>query len=107
MANRIITRIEKVEKSIQAKGSSAKQIEESRKKMDMDIEEYCQFQNLKSVAQINGRLTLEEAQSIYGYLGNTVEHFNAQSLAVKYVLTQVFSSLLGDRITGLKEKQVA
>ena len=68
------------------------------KQMDMAFDEYCSFQNLKSIASTTGRLTLEEAMTIYGYLGNTPEHFNAQPLAVKYCLTNVFSSLLGDRI---------
>ena len=104
MANRIIVGIERAEKSIQSKNHSAEKLSDTSKKMDMDIEEYCQFQNLKSLAQINGRLSLDEAQAIYGFLGNTVEHFNAQPLAVKYVLTQVFSTLLRDRT---KEKQAA
>jgi len=92
--NRIINGVAKAEAAILDKGLSADKIESTRKAMDMEISEYCRFQELKSLASTTGRLSLDEAQTIYAYLGNSPEHFNNQSLAVKYVLTQVFASLL-------------
>ena len=62
-------------------------------KLDMDLMEYCRFQEMKSVA-MGSVLNPEEAQTIYGYLGNTVEHFNGQPVEVKAVLTQTFAELM-------------
>ena len=68
------------------------------KSLDMDLEEFCRFQSLKSLAFAGGKLTLDEAQTIYLSLGESVESFNAQPLAVKSVLTQIFQELLEMRI---------
>lgn len=65
--------------------------------LDMDLEEFAKFQTLKS-AYMGSKLTEEEAQTIYGYLGETPDHFNGQPLPVKMVLTQIFSELLSARI---------
>ena len=65
--------------------------------LDMDFTEFAKFQELKS-ASMHGALTPAEAQTIYGYLGNTPEHFNAQPIAVKAVLTQIFGELLGQQM---------
>ena len=92
--NRILTGIDRAQAAINAKNLSPEKLAETSKAMDMDIAEYCRFQTLKSLASQDGRLSLDEAQTVYGFLGNTPEHFNSQSLAAKYVLTQVFASLL-------------
>jgi hypothetical protein len=63
-------------------------------KQVMDISEYVKFQELKSLFCANGLLSLEEAQTIYGYLGNSVEHFNSQNVIVKSVLTKLFAEML-------------
>ena len=68
--------------------------------LDMAIDEYCAFQDLKSYAHMAGGLSLEEAQTLYGYLGETPETFNRQPVHVKAVLTQVFQDLLGARIAA-------
>lgn len=101
--NRIINGISKAQERIESKNLSAEKIESMRKSMDMELDEYCKFQEMKTVA-VGSRLTLEEAQTIYAYLGNTPEHFNSQSLAVKYVLTEVFGSLIKAHIAS-KVKQ--
>ncbi len=69
-------------------------VEENRKIADMDMEMYCDFQNRKSIASQDGTLSLEEAQTIYGYLGNTLDHFNAQPFEVKYTLTMIYQELI-------------
>jgi pantothenate kinase len=70
------------------------QVEKLHGELDMSLSEYCRFQELKSLAVASGRISLEEAQTIYGFLGNTVEHFNKQNVSVKATLTQIFSELL-------------
>lgn len=105
MTNRILAGIERAEKAIADKKLSAAKIEEMRKTMDMAFDEYCRFQELKSLASTTGRLTLDEAQTVYGFLGNVPEHFNEQPLAVKYTLTSVFQSLLNDQIMAKNRVQ--
>lgn len=91
--NRILAGIERAKAAIQAKNLSPEKVEEASKSMDMSFSEYCRFQTLKSAA-MGTTLTLDEAQSIYYLLGETVEHFNSQPLEVKWTLTSVFASLL-------------
>jgi hypothetical protein len=64
------------------------------KQLDMEVGEYVRFQELKSIASVEGKLSLDEAQTVYGFLGNTPDHFNRQPVEVKVVLTEVFAKLL-------------
>ncbi len=73
-------------------------MEELSRTMDLSIEEHALFQERKAIAQMDGTLTLDEAQLIYFYLGNSVTVFNKQELAVKYVLTMLFKELLANRL---------
>ena len=70
--------------------------------LDMDLEEYVKFQELKSLASQNGDLTSDEAQTVYGYLGETLETFNNQPVEVKSVLIQLFKELLGRQISRVQ-----
>jgi hypothetical protein len=92
--NRITLGIERATSAIAKKGLSPEKTAEVSQKMNMELGEYCRFQTLKSIASQDGRLTFDEAMTIYGLLGNTLEHFNGQPLPVKWVLTDVFASLL-------------
>ena len=92
--NRILIGIDRIKAAIESKNFSPEKLAQMSKAMDMELGEYCRFQELKSLASMDGRLTLDEAQTIYGYLGNTLEHFNAQPLAIKYALIDVFATLL-------------
>lgn len=91
--NRITLGIERANALIAKKAFQPEKVAEISKSMDMALDEYCRFQTLKSAA-VGSKLTLDEAQMIYAFLGTTPEHFNAQPLAVKWVLTEVFASLL-------------
>ena len=68
--------------------------------MDMQLDEFVAFQELKSLAFAEGRLTYDEATYVFTLLGNTPEQFNKQSLPVKLVLTQLLSELLNQRIAA-------
>jgi len=98
--NRIITAIDKITEQIKTKNLPQDKSESLNKALDMSLEEYCKFQDLKSVASISDILTMDEAMTIYNYLGNTPEQFNNQPLAVKVVLTQIFKELLDRHITA-------
>ena len=97
MENRIAVSVAEVEQAIEARLATGQvtvaQIADLGKKLDMSNEEYCLFQERKSLAS-GGKLTLDEAQTVYAYLGQTVDHFNRQPVAVKVTLTKVFTELL-------------
>jgi len=62
--------------------------------LDMCLEEYVRFQELKSLAVADQTITLEEGQLVYAYLGDSPQRFNRQPLEVKVVLTSMFTELL-------------
>ena len=64
------------------------------KQLDMCLEEYVRFQELKSLAVADETLTLDEGQLIYCYLGESPDRFNRQPVEVKVALTNVFTELL-------------
>jgi len=101
--NRITNAIDKMNQAIPeriAQGlTTQKNVDELNKVLDMSLEEYCKFQEMKS-AYTGSLLTLDEAQTVYGFLGNSVEHFNAQSITVKSVLTQLFSELIKSQLSA-------
>ena len=96
--NRIATAIDDQKKNIKdrlANGlTTRKALDELYENLDMQLDEYCRFQDLKSLAVADETLTLDEGQTIYQYLGNTPEVFNKQALAVKVILTQLFRNLM-------------
>ena len=101
MTNRIIAAVNHYE-SIIANGISAGRLtplklDALQKSLDLPLGEYCMFQERKTLAVADGRLTMDEGATVYAYLGNTVEHFNQQPVAVKATLTKVFSELLSPR----------
>ena len=101
MANRIVDAIEhkklQIADRIASGQTTQKKVDETCIAFNMDFEEYCKFQELKSGA-MGILLTTEEAMTVYGYLGNTQETFNGQPVEVKAVLTQLFAELLRYRI---------
>lgn len=102
MANRVLAAIERQRVNIAKRISdgivTAEKVEETRKSLDMELMEYCKFQEIKSLAVAEGKLTLEEGMTIYQFLGESPDTFNNQTVEVKAVLTQMFSELLGLRL---------
>lgn len=96
--NRIAAAYLKMEKQIAdrvANGITTEaKVRETGKTLDMSLEEFVRFQELKTLAVANGILTLEEGMTIYNSLGGTPEHFNDQPVHVKAVLTSFFKELL-------------
>lgn len=102
MSNRITAAIGRTETRIADRLASGQvtqaTLDDLHKKNDMALDEYCKFQELKSLAFAQGKITLDEANTLYGFLGEMPETFNSQPLAVKVVLTQFFVELLGLRL---------
>ena len=96
--NRIMRAVENTRNQIADMLASGKvtltQVENTRKAMDMSLQEYCKFQELKSLAVAQGKLSLEEGQTVYRYLGEPPSVFNEQDCAVKTTLTNLFAELL-------------
>ena len=96
--NRIAASVARMKKQIEARVAGGlttpAKVEESRAALDLDLLEFARFQELKSLASVDGTLTLEEAQYVFGKLGMTPEHFNRQDAATKAVLSQLFRELL-------------
>jgi len=104
--NRVLARIGQAETMVAEKLASGAvtqdKVDAMHKQLDMEVGECCQFQTLKSLAVGLNKLTLEEGQTVYCLLGNTPEHFNGQSCAVKVVLTKLFAELLDWSIKSRK-----
>jgi hypothetical protein len=98
MANRFINSVENFKKSYKNADKTPEKIASDSKTLDMDTNEHFRFQELKSLAQIHGVITLDEAQYIYTNLGETVSTFNSQPIWVKACLTTVFKTLLKMKI---------
>ena len=98
MPNRIALSIAKMKKQIEDRIAAGlvtqEKVDQHHKTLDMDLDEYCLFQEKKSLAFASGILTLDEATYVYGLLGTTPEHFNQLPVAEKAVLTKLFSELL-------------
>lgn len=96
--NRIANAIAKMKLQIADRIASGQttqeQVDAARSNLDMGFDEYCKFQELKSLAMCEDKLTLDEAQLIYKYLGDSPDVFNGQLAEVKAVLTQLFKELL-------------
>src|SRR3954470_9061885 len=82
MANRITAAFARMEAQIAdriAKGlTTAEKVRDLHKTLDMDIGEHAKFQTLKTLAVARNLLTLEEGQTIYVCLGESLQTFNDQ-----------------------------
>ena len=98
MTNRITDAFARMEAQIAdrtAKGlTTAQKVRDLHKTLDMDLTEYVKFQNLKTLAVAQELLTLEEGNSLYAALGESVQTFNDQPIHIKVVLTSFFAELL-------------
>jgi len=96
--NRVLAMIARANRAIDEKTAAglidATKVEETRLKLDIDIGEYCTFQELKSLAHASGKITFDEAQTVYGLLGHGPDDFNALDCATKATLTKLFAELL-------------
>ena len=92
MTNRVEHSIEGTRKLLMNK--PAIELDKIYRELDMSFEEWFNLQELKSLAQVQGWITVDEAVTIYQILGSTNFHFNSQPLAEKVVITQIHHQLL-------------
>jgi hypothetical protein len=100
--NRILDAIRKAKLQIDGRISGGLTTKAATKKLhrelDMKMDEYAMFQELKTLAVSVGLITTEEGMTVYQFLGNTPSVFNKQPVEVKVVLTRFFSQLLEARL---------
>jgi hypothetical protein len=94
MANRVELAITKIAAQIALAKGLRKDLTSCEKAATINHEELVVFQDAQSKAHAAGILTLEEAQTVYITLGETPEHFNAQSLASRIAVQKLMSELL-------------
>lgn len=100
--DRITPMLERIRAEIKAKGLDAKALAKLSKGMDVDLMDYVSYQELKSEAFAAGKISLAEANMVYGWLGNTPDQFNRQELAVKIVVTKLIDEILGQKLKGVR-----
>jgi len=96
--NRITSSITRTREMIESSDTTEATRTALHTKLDMTTEEYVRLHELKSLAQAQGELTLDEAMTVYNLMGETPSVFNAQPLAEKMVLTNLLRELLQRRI---------
>lgn len=96
MTNRIHSAINRATKLLESE--DPQKLKDLSKKLDMTLQEHARSQELKSLAQMEGKLTLEEAITVYNILGGTVSHFNSQSLAAKFTVTNMIREILQAKV---------
>ena len=62
--------------------------------LDLDLMDHKAYQDCKSRAHLLGKITTDEAQQMYIWLGELPETFNSQKLAVKVLVTKIIGELL-------------
>ena len=84
----------KIADRIASGATTPEKVESAGLALDMDVHEYYRFQELKSLAVAEGKLSQEEAQTVYGLIGNSPRTFNRLPVAAKSVLNTLFAELL-------------
>lgn len=100
MTNRIEQAIADTEKRLA--DLPQEKLDSLHKTCEMSLEEYILFQEIKSLAA-GSKMSMEEALTIYGHLGESLADYETAPLAAKIVLTMAFKELMELRIAGRKE----
>lgn len=93
---------DKINEVIASGLTTPEKVEENRQMLDMPMDMFCSFQNLKSLASMTGLLTLEESSYVYKLLGSQPSHFNSNDIATKLVLTKLYEKLLTEKIDSMR-----
>lgn len=70
------------------------------KTLDLSLEEFVAFQNIKSRAQVLGKINLDEAMTIYAALGEGGNWAADTDLATKLIVTQIMEELITMQLAG-------
>ncbi len=104
--NRVEAAIERYEvriKALNGVGLDGRKVSDVEAGMALTFDDFFQYQQLQALAHATGKLTPDEAQTIYLALGGEGFHGDwpvGTRLAVKLVVTQLMGELLGIRPPG-------
>lgn len=101
MSNRITAAIARTRQRLDSAALPAEKLERASAAATMDFELYCAAQDAKSAAFAGGRITLEEAQTLYRMLGSGPDSFNALPLAARCVVLKALMELLTPRAAAV------
>ena len=91
--NRIDNLICTIDKELEKKSLSTMVLDKTSESLNVTGSEHATFQNLKSIAQMEGTISLEEAVTVYRFLGYSPSFFNKQPIAVKVAVTRLMLEL--------------
>ena len=105
MANRIVAAIAAREAKLRDKfadgiGLNGEPIDDLHETLEISWQDFVGFQGAQARAHVSGRITSDEAATIYAVLGGEVYRDgwpDGTSLATKLVITQVMGELIGVR----------
>ncbi len=92
MANRIAAAVALLGPRVEALDSEKRAIVDKAARFDFEM--WTVAQDHKSLAQADGRLSYDEAVTIYGILGSGPDEFNRAGLAERMVVTQLLGELM-------------
>ena len=103
--NRIVAKIEAQRLDIETKLNNnlltPEKVQGTNEALNLPLDEYVVFQELKSLAVLHNILTVDEGMTIYSYLGESgPDTFNKSPIEAKIVLTKLFSELLSMKTRG-------
>lgn len=84
--------IEKID--AQLKSQPPEKLKQVNEALNIELWEVVAWQDLKSMAFASGKINLDVANFLYLIIGSTPEHFNQQSIATKYLVTNVMKNLM-------------
>ena len=74
--------------------TTQEKLDQLHKDLDLDHMEHAKYQETKSLAFMEGKITQDEAQQIYIWLGGSPSVFNRRPLEVKSLVTKIVGELL-------------
>ncbi len=95
MQNRISASFQRMQHMVAA--VTPDNLERLEKSATFSLMEWTLLQERKSHAQACGKITYDEATTIYGACGSSPEALNAQPVAYRIVLTKLLAELLAGR----------
>lgn len=84
--------IKKIDETL--KSQPPEKLEQVNKALNITSDELFTWQELKSVARASNKISLDVAMFLFTTIGQTPKHFNEQSIATKYLVTNVMKNLM-------------
>ena len=97
--NRVVEYIAKIEENVGR--CSVDQLDRLESSCMLECDEYIRFQELKSI-HAGSLLSMDEAMTVYGILGESLNHFHSQRLSHRITCLKIFTELLEHSLKTMK-----